>query len=176
MQASPESKRKEIHDSILTWLDEAGGYTVKDVDKKTGFHYYIEAARIHSHYPYDELPFSIEFPTTRRDSFQIIMVIPTPEEIKVKLNVVDDKRQNQFLWDVILSLITNNCLYKPETKDDGFITKLTIWEIIYFDGCNKDRFMQAIRKMLNSYSLIVKIFEKYLEEPRPRPESDVGVF
>ncbi|MFY3739816.1 MAG: hypothetical protein HMLIMOIP_000235 [Candidatus Nitrosomirales archaeon] len=167
---SLESKRQEIQNSIIKWLDEEGLYSVKQTLKTKGLHYCIEV----EYNMKPPLPFSIEFPTTKNDVFRIVMVIPIPENILTQIRELDEAK-DEFYWDLITALYTNNCIYEMPFRNNGLADKLTVKELIYFDGCSKDRFMQAIRKILNAYNLAIVKFEKFNKEPRPREDNKAGI-
>lgn len=170
---SLESRRKEIHDLIIKWLDEEGVYKIKSDTEQQGMHYVIKIDYQRKDKP--SVPFAIQCPTNKKDLFQAVIRLEIPRIVIEKLAKMDEKDRNKFDWDLTVNIIRTNCYHQYETANNGTVKHIDLWEEVYFDGTNKDRLIQAIRKIFNGYSLVSAQFEQLVGEPRPRPDRLPGI-
>lgn len=170
-----ESQRHQMYISIKKWLDEEGTYKIKEEStEQIGMHYIlkVEYLRNKTRKP---VPFSIQFPTTKRDLFQIVINLQIVNKVTEKLETLNDNDLDDFHWDLTINILRTNCFYESSIANNGTINNIQLWEDAYFDGFSKDRLIQAIRKVINGYSLIIAQFDRLTGEPRPRPDTNPAI-
>lgn len=173
MAANLEVRREEIHSSILRWLEEEGTYKVKKDSPSQGMYHLISVNYLQTNKP--NLPFTIQFPTSKKDLFQVAITISIPKIVIEKLSKMADADLNKFHWDLTINLIRTGCFFQSNIGNNGNISTVSIWEEVYYDGTTKDRFIQAIRKVINGYTLVAAQFEQLSGEPRPRSDRLPGI-
>lgn len=167
--------RRQIHDLIIGWLEKDGKYSAKELPNQQGFYHMILAEYREDPTSEDFVSVSIQFPTAREDTFQITASVSISKLSLDVLKTWTEKKWAEVIWDITILLSASNCSFKTFKKDNGFIQRIMVWEDVYFDGCSRDRFMQAIRRVLNCHSLIIFMFQKHAGEPRPKSNSNVAI-
>lgn len=104
--------------------------------------------------------------TTRPDQIGIVTTIVLNEMQKAKFLQMDEGKRRELIRELRSGLLMMGIAYMGLIYP---LEKLTISRAVYYDGLNKNNFMDTLTKVFYAFYYVANIYEKYFGELSPTP-------
>ena len=154
---------KEVKEKILSWLKEEAMSPEELADPNAYFNIKVKVRG---------LVFHIVQNVRNIDSLFVGgKLVLTPAQLSLLRNNMDEKKRQEFFWDLRLALLRNNELgdfqIKPNPPHDVREVLITSRRIFY-DSLTKDRLISAILAVYKAIIMVIWMLERYAGAITPK--------
>jgi hypothetical protein len=146
-------QKEEVAKKVREWLVEDGLYKDKVTDENADFHFLAEIP------PNSRQFIDVVFPKNRDDMIVIASGVRLADEHYSALMSLSSERREELLWDIRFKLLFLETGFQivPGVQDPR-IFQFT--RELYFDGLNKNVFMDALKQIYRCKLFIVWTMQK----------------
>ncbi len=148
-------EQEKIKDMIEKWTNEEGIFKEEKFNDMAYFHFIVE-------YP-EKRHVNIFQPKERNDSILILSGINLDEEFMKRLNKLDKKERQDFMWDLRLGLLFRDDQFRI-VPDVERIQRIQFTRPIYYDELTKGKLMNALNDNFKSFLFVMWKFQQKFGE------------
>jgi len=145
--------KDEVAKKVREWLVDEGVYKDKIADENADYHFIAEIP------PNSRQYIDIVFPKNREDMIVIASGIKLSDEHYRSIMSLGEAKRDEILWDIRFRLLFLETGFQilPNVKDPQ-IFQFT--REVYFDGLNKNLFMDALKQVHRCKLFIIWMMQK----------------
>ncbi|WP_202318813.1 DUF2299 domain-containing protein [Archaeoglobus neptunius] len=145
--------KEEIAKKVRDWLVEEGIYKDKIADENADFHFLAEVP------PNSRQFIDVIFPKNREDMLVIASGIKLSDDHYRSVMSLGDAKREELLWEIRFKILFLETGFQilPNARDPQLFQ---FTREIYFDGLNKNLFMDAIRQVHKCKLFIIWMMQR----------------